>query len=59
MSSELTVVLASPAQKRAWRHDAWEYWYKPQGFAEERFYEAQDFQEAEARHAMDDRVLVW
>lgn len=59
MSADLTVVLASPAQKRAWRRNAWEYWMKPGGMSEESFHENQDWQESEARHAQDDRALIW
>jgi hypothetical protein len=59
MSADLTVVLASPAQKRAWRRNAWEYWMKPGGMSEESFHENQDWQEAKARHAQDDRALIW
>lgn len=59
MSADLTVVLASPAQKRAWRRNAWEYWMKPGGMSEESFHENQDWQEAEGRHTQDDRALIW
>lgn len=32
---------------------------KPGGMSEESFHENQDWQEAEARHAQDDRALIW
>jgi hypothetical protein len=59
MSADLTVVLATPAQKRAWRRNAWEYWMKPGGMSEESFHGNQDWQESQARHAQDDRALIW
>ena len=59
MRPDLTVVLATPTQKRAWIHEAWKQWSESRGFTEERFHRDQDFQENEAGHTASGRILTW